>query len=540
MLFAVGVTGAPGPDDATDLVRQRLAQLAAPEPGVMNGVHSAAPLVLRSFYQSRAFALAWSDRTAQALVAMIADAPSHGLDPADYLLPDVSALPGLATLTGTTRVDADLLLTEAFLRLAYHYRFGKVDPHSIETTWNYARSVSPGGPFKALERILHAEDFAAQFTQEMGHGPVYEAMRALLARYRELAASGGWTMLPQGPTLHPNDVDPRVLALRWRLAAEGYPGTAEPGAEPNRFDPGLVNAAQAFQRTHGLTTDGVVGKATLAALNVPVAERIDQIRVNLERLRWVLVDRTPRFIVVNIAGFRVYYIEHDSPKWSARAVVGRPYRATPLFRASVKYLVLNPDWTVPPTILRKDVLPALQHDPGYLVDHQMDVIDAKGRPIDSSDFDWTRYAHASFPYEIRQRPGPTNPLGRIKFIFPNEHFVYLHDTPAQNLFDQPDRTFSSGCIRVEHPLELADILLASKPGWDRAAIEAAIATNATRTVALDKTMPVFVLYLTVVAFDEGHDFAFYRDAYRRDAQLLAALDAGFTYVPPAGMPAPGA
>jgi L,D-transpeptidase YcbB len=529
-------SAAPAHDDGAERLRQRLELLTTTEPNDGAVVRFAAPSVLHGFYQSRDFAFAWNDDTARALIAMVTDAQSHGLDPADYLVQQLAALPPLSTLPGSMRDDADLLLTEAFLRFAYHCRFGKVDPNSIETTWNYARYVSPGGPFVALNRILGAADFSGQFMQEMGHGPVYDAMRLLLARYRVFAADGGWQELVLGPTLHPDDEGPRVTALRKRLTAEGYQASpATPDAAP-RFDPALVAAVQVFQRTHGLDDDGLVGKRSLEALNVSVGDRIEQIRVNLERLRWVLIDRAPRFIVVNIAGFRVYYIEDDMPKWSARAVVGRPYRATPVFHAEMKYVVLNPDWIVPPTILRKDVLPAMHEDRAYLTEHRMEVIDAKRRFIDPSSIDWSLYPSTRFPYQIRQRPGPTNSLGRIKFVFPNPHFVYLHDTPAKELFEKPDRVFSSGCIRVENPLELAGILLQSKPGWDRAAIEAAIATEVTRTVFLDETIPVLLLYLSVVAFDNGREFAFYRDVYRRDAQLRAALDQDFVYVPPDGMP----
>jgi L,D-transpeptidase YcbB len=541
LLILVVVAGWPAGaarahDDGAERLRQRLESLTTTEPNDGAAVSFAAPSVLHGFYQSRDFTLAWNEDTARALVAMVADAQSHGLDPADYLVSNLSELPPLSTLAGSARDDVDLLLTEAFLRFAYHCRFGKVDPTSIETTWNYARYVSVGGPFVALNRILAADDFSRQFTQEMGHGSVYEAMRALLARYRGFAAAGGWQPLDAGPTLHPGDVSARVAALRLRLTAEGYAADAASLDMQNGFDPELVTAVQAFQRTHGLADDGLVGKRSLEALNVPVDERIDQIRVNLERLRWVLTERVPRFVVVNIAGFRVYFIEHDMPKWSARAVVGRPYRETPVFRAEMQYVVLNPDWTVPPTILYKDVLPAMHTDPAYLTDHQMDILDAKGGIVDATGIDWSRYPHARFPYMIRQRPGPTNSLGRIKFVFPNTHFVFLHDTPAKNLFDKPDRTFSSGCIRVENPLELAELLLQSKPGWDRPAIEAAIATDVTQTVFLAEPVPVLLVYLSVVAFDDGRDFAFYRDVYRRDAQLRDALDAAFVYVPPAGMP----
>ena len=232
----------------------------------------------------------------------------------------------------------------------------------------------------------------------------------------------------------------------------------------------------------------------------------------------------------------MYYVEDSKATWTTRAVVGKPYRKTPVFRAEMKYLVLNPDWTVPPTILRKDVLPKMVKDPSYLADHNMDVVDNSGCAVDPKSVDWKRYPAATFPYIIRQRPGPTNSLGLVKFIFPNPHFVFLHDTPSRDLFEKTDRSFSSGCIRIENPLDLAEILLRNKPEWNRAAIDAAIAEGTSKTIYLDQPIPVLVMYLTAIAFDDGRDFAFYRDVYERDAALSKALNAGFVYVPPKGMP----
>jgi murein L,D-transpeptidase YcbB/YkuD len=264
-------------------------------------------------------------------------------------------------------------------------------------------------------------------------------------------------------------------------------------------------------------------------LNVPVEGRVDQLRVNLERLRWVARDEEPRFVAVNIAGFTVYYVENERVEWSARAVVGRTYRQTPVFRAPMTYLVLNPDWTVPPTILRKDTLPALRQDPNYLAENHMDVVDAMGRPIDASSIDWTRYPGERFPHYLRQRPGPWNALGRIKFIFPNDHFVFLHDTPTKALFERSERTFSSGCIRVERPFELAEILLRDQPPWTADELRRQVETGATKTVSLRRPVPVLVLYLTAIAADDQEAFRFHRDIYGRDAAVLAALDAPPVY-----------
>jgi murein L,D-transpeptidase YcbB/YkuD len=282
--------------------------------------------------------------------------------------------------------------------------------------------------------------------------------------------------------------------------------------------------------------DSVVGRKTLAALNVPAAARVDQLRINLERLRWVMRDREPRFVAVNIAGFSVYYIEGDDLLWSARAVVGRPYRQTPVFRAEMTYLVFNPDWTVPPTILRNDTLPAIRKNAAYLDENHMDVVNATGRPIDPATIDWTRYPPERFPYYIRQRPGPWNALGRVKFIFPNDHFVFLHDTPTKALFERSERTFSSGCIRVERPFELAEIVLRGQAPWDAAEIARQVDTGETKTVFLQRPVPVLVLYLTAVSVDGGEVLQFFGDVYDRDSAVLAALDAPPTYTAPAMPP----
>jgi murein L,D-transpeptidase YcbB/YkuD len=209
-------------------------------------------------------------------------------------------------------------------------------------------------------------------------------------------------------------------------------------------------------------------------------------------------------------------------------MVGRPYRQTPIFRADMKYLVLNPDWTVPPGILRNDKLPAIRKDPSYLQRQNMDVVDAKGNVVDPSTIDWSQ----RFTYMLRQRPGPSNALGRVKFMFPNPHFVFLHDTPSRELFAREERTFSSGCIRVENPLELAEIVLKPNDGWSMEKLRQVVDSGVTQTVSLKEPLPVLILYLTATAFDEGREFTFYRDVYGRDGAVLDALNAGFVYSAP--------
>ena len=286
-------------------------------------------------------------------------------------------------------------------------------------------------------------------------------------------------------------------------------------------------ALKRFQARHFLTPDGAVGPATRRELNVGVAQRIDQIRVNLERARWVLHQSAEGdFVIVDVAGFEVRYVRDHAVIWKTRAQVGQPYRQTPIFRSAIDEVVLNPTWTVPPGILGKDLLPAMRRDPSYLEKRGLRVIDRNGRPVDQASIDFARYSGANFPFMIRQDPGPTNALGRVKIMFPNPYLVYLHDTPSQALFEREHRAFSSGCIRTERPFELVELLLASPERWSRPMIDAAVATGTTRTVRLPKPVPVLILYWTVDRDDQGA-IIFKPDPYGRDPKLLKALDRSF-------------
>jgi murein L,D-transpeptidase YcbB/YkuD len=275
-----------------------------------------------------------------------------------------------------------------------------------------------------------------------------------------------------------------------------------------------------FQDRHGLTADGALGPATLAVLNVPVGARIDQIRANLERARWVLYDPRSDFIVVNIPGFQAYAIRSGEVVWKSRVVVGKPYTQTPVFSANMTYAVVNPTWTVPLNIARSETLPALRRNPGYLASHNMDAFGSGGKAVDPTTVNWS--AATASQYRFVQRPGPDNALGYMKFMFPNGHDVYLHDTPSRNLFEKDARAFSHGCIRVDDIHGLAELLL----GWDRAKLDAAIATGRTQTVLLDKPLLVMLLYWTVQADDQGR-VIFFPDIYGRDPAVIAALAAPF-------------
>lgn len=524
VLLALLLSAAASADEA---LRARAEALAV-EPRI-DGVAVADPWFLIRFYERREFSPAWeSEAKRDALLAALSRSAEHGLDPDDYHIGLLRAHDAGAHEDPTLDdVHFELLASDALARYAFHLRFGKVNPEALEPSWNFSRTLEGTSPIAVFQRLVDAEDVSAEVEALAPQEARYAELKAALAAYRELERAGGWTQL-EGGTLRPGMRDARVPALRERLRAEGYLDF-DPSPDPELFDPALEAAVRAFQRLHGLEADGVVGTRSIAALNVPVEARIDQLRVNLEGLRWIFRDLEERYIIANIARFQVSLIEDGQRVWTTRAVVGRPYRQTPSFRAQMTYLVLNPTWTVPPGILRSDLLPELRLDPEALGRRNMIVLDTSGRVIDPAAVDW----HApSFPYMLRQEPGPDNALGRVKFMFPNPHHVYMHDTPSRELFARADRTFSSGCIRLEHPLELAELLLGETGRWDRAAIDAALAAGEPRTITLPRPLTVLLIYATAVP--EDGELYLLPDVYGRDARVLRALEEPFEFVPPAG------
>lgn len=493
----------------------------------IGGQQIAATTVLPAFYAARDFAPAWSDpKRFSELLDVLESAETHGLTPDDYYY---TALAGWPDDPVPARLAArDVLATEALIRYGYHLHFGKIDAASLDPDWNLTRRLQNVEPVKVLEQAVAAPDLEEFLATRLEPDvPFYTRLRAALARYREIAAAGGWPAVPEGPTLRPGDSDPRIAALRKRLSVMDSILAAK-SADTHLYDSDLEAAVKRFQARHGLDADGIAGERTVAAMNVPVEVRIDQIRASLERTRWVFRDLESRFLVVNIAGFEAYLIEDGKAAWRSRVQVGIPYRKTPVFKKKMTYLVLGPTWTVPPTILREDIVPKIKQDPGYLARKDMVLLDRDGKLVDISDLDMNAVSADNFPYTVRQEPGPKNALGRIKFMFPNKHYVYLHDTPSQSLFNRAERTTSSGCIRVEKPLSLAAELLHDQAGWSEPEIEARIEKASNETVTLTDPIMVFLMYWTSVPGEDG-DVNFFSDVYLRDQAVLDGLKAPFRF-----------
>jgi murein L,D-transpeptidase YcbB/YkuD len=510
-------------DPVVEAVRERVEALSADGRLSVEGANLSATRSLGTLYELHGFQPFWDSARLAKLLDLVRASAADGLTPADYHLATLERLAGRIERTPLDAAQLDLLATDAYAELLYHLYFGKVDPVAIDSRWNFERrEMKQEDAVQIVLDGISGADVASAITGARPDHWMYRSMVEALAAYRRIELAGGWPIIPDGPALRLGVSDPRVAALRTRLSASGD-DPAESTGDVN-FDATLEAALKRFQVRHFLAPDGAVGPATRRELNVSVAQRIDQIRVNLERARWVLHQSTDgAFVIVDVAGFEVRYVRDRAVIWRSRAQVGQSYRQTPIFRSAIDEVVLNPTWTVPPGILGKDILPAVRRDPAYLEKRGLRVIDRNGRPVDQAGIDFAKYTGATFPFMIRQDPGPTNALGRVKMMFPNPYLVYLHDTPSQALFEREQRAFSSGCIRTERPLELAELLLANPDKWSRATIETAVASGTTRTIRLPNPVPVLILYWTVDRDDQGA-IVFKPDPYGRDPKLLKALD----------------
>ena len=522
----------PAPAEGDPLAQAIAAELdawtTAAEPTI-HGERIALPERVQEFYARRGFRAAWSNaRNAEQAHRALAESYAEGLDPKDYHLPVLNELSGpiaSALATDAVRAQYDVLLTEALLRLAYHLSFGKVDPQTFDAQWNYGRTLASMDVSRKVEEALAAEDIYQRVEALRPTHSLYTGLRRELARYRAAAESPQPT-IAAAPKLRPGASDPRVPVLRARLIASGDLDQSAT-SDSLDYDAALEAAVRSFQQRMGLANDGVIGADTIAELNVPVADRITQLRVNLDRGRVLLQDLPDEFVVVNIAAFNVYYVRGQQVVWQSRAQVGKPYRRTPIFRSEISYVVFNPTWTVPPGIIEHDILPAAQHDPASITRKGLRVLDAQGQELDPATIDWSRYRSGHIPYTLRQDPGPSNALGRVKLMFPNPYQVYLHDTPSQGLFERSDRAFSSGCVRVERALELTELVLDDPEHWSAPSIASAVEQGALRNVTLKRRIPVLLAYWTAWVDPQGR-MNFRRDLYGQDAKWAQALEARFT------------
>jgi murein L,D-transpeptidase YcbB/YkuD len=530
------VTAVAAADEASlrEAIRMEIEHLRSSDRLSVGDVDIASGDLLAEVYERRGFTPAWPDAgDLDAMINLVRDTRRDGLDPSDYHLVELEQVNAMLAsgrvLDDQEQAALDIGMTDSLIRLGYHQRFGKVNPHDLDPIWNFDRALNGRDPAAVVLEAMEASSLTEFRDAVFPRTWMYRQLQAALDTHVRLAEAGGWPVVPDGPTLRPGESDSRLSAIANRLRVTGDLA-ADASVDTAVFGRALEMAVRAFQERHGLDADGILGPATLRAMNVTIDRRIEQLRVNLERGRWVLDNLEDDFILVNIAGFRVYLYRDREVDWTSRVVVGRTYRKTPLFRDEMKYVVFNPTWTVPYSIATKDILPQVQRDIQYLANGNYVVRDRNGDAVDPESVDWASLSRGNFPYTFVQQPGVSNALGEIKFMFPNEYAIYLHDTPGKGLFDRASRTFSSGCVRVEHPFDFA-LQLMGPDGWDAERIEAERQTRETKSIFLGTPMPVLLLYWTAEVGDDGR-VRFYEDVYERDRVVLDALDADFRFAPP--------
>jgi L,D-transpeptidase YcbB len=509
-------------DSAADLIRSWLGPAGVP------GGQLLAPSATSRFYAARGYSPAWGrdaalEQGAAELVEALHGLVGDGLDPASCGLGAVQA--ALARLTAdapsppvTDDAALELRLTDAFLACAGELLHGRVDARALYPGW----TVPPRTRDLAavLAGALERGDIAGALADVAPASTDYRQLRKALQRYRVIAAAGGWGPLVGTRTLRPGDRGDDVARLRRRLSLEQ---PVPPGG--GVYDAVLDSAVQAYQRRRGLEADGVVGTATRAELDVTVTDRIRQIGLNLERLRWLPADLGAAYVEVLVPAFELRVIQEQRVVLAMRVIGGRADWPTPVFSAALSSVVFDPYWDIPARIMWSEVIPKVRRDPGYLDREGIRVLAGSGtavREIDPRSIDWAAARPSNFGYWLRQDPGPLNPLGHLELVAPNRFDVFLHDTPARELFQRPTRALSHGCVRLENAMALVTYLIRGDPAWTTDSIRKAAAAGVEQVAPLADTLPLYVMYRTAWVDSLGA-IEFRPDVYGEDARLARAM-----------------
>ncbi len=514
---------------------------------------------VHNFYEQRGFDPAFVDvsteqQNVRAALTELCAAEEHGLNRADYLtealqqsIEQAFAEDAPSDSVRTRRLAAlDVALASTLLDYTSDVITGRVNPTDFGDSWQ--TPVHTIDPARMLAQAVADDSLGSISERVSSTHPEYAALREELSRYRSIASQGGWATVSQGEALTEGATGERVEAVVRRLAASGdldstmlvdsqalndtttlsETTTADDSRSPSdstlEYDERIAEAVRSFQQRHGLETDGVVGESVIQAMNVPADERARQIELNLERWRWIPAQLGGRYIYVNIPAFELHAFEDGTEQMSMAVVVGEEYddQATPVFSDTMEYVVFNPYWNIPQSIAEEEILPNAREDDGYLEQNRYEIAtswseDAEVVPPTPENLDMVE----SGRYRLRQQPGPQNALGRIKFMFPNEFNIYLHDTPEDYLFERAQRAYSHGCIRVERPVELGDFVFTSDE-WDADDIRSAIDSGERQIQNLQSPLPVYILYWTAFVDAEGR-MNFREDLYGSDDELDEAL-----------------
>ena len=472
-------------------------------------------------YQATAYQYIWQNKKSitQALDALNF-AWQEGLTPEDYHVDILNQMAkNLEQHLNTLKFD--VLLTDAIMTYASHLIRGKVNPNLLSDTWNYELfSVAPQTAAELLLTHINNETVTQGLEALKPKLPQYNLLKQKLAFYSTIVLQKQPAIALENNVLKPGQHDVAISAIRERLQQLSLLAKNEDYSVDNVYRSDIVKAIKQLQKTNQLSADGVIGKDTLTVLNISAADRIETLKVNLERIRWVENSLSNNFLIVNIAGFELYLYQDGVLSWKSNVVVGKHYTKTPIFKGKMSYIMINPTWTVPRSIAR-GMIGKIKNNPNYLAEKDFMVVDNMRNPVDVQQIDWSSMSQKNFPYWFVQRPSASNALGQIKFMLPNKHAIYLHDTPAKSLFNREQRAFSHGCVRVDQPFKLAENILSDDEVWTAENLQAVVDSAETTRVNLNKPLDVLFMYWTASQNKDG--FHFYPDIYQRDKVLLEAL-----------------
>ncbi|MDQ7074759.1 MAG: L,D-transpeptidase family protein [Gammaproteobacteria bacterium] len=485
------------------------------------------PNTLKQLYQQRHYQPIWFDQTglkpeAKELLVALSIADEEGLSQHDYHRLGIQWRSFSGKNKPRLQAEQELLLSDAFFGLANHLYSGIFTATESDGNWHIdAPKFDAQALLTALQQGHSIKELLRALTPPH---PGYRALRSSLARYRRIESAGGWPPIARGSAIRLGAKDPRLNNLRDRLLISGDL-TLSAEINNNVYDKTLQQAVKNFQQRMGLEPDGKLGPQTLHALNTPVSKRIEHIQLNMVRWHWLPRELGKKHIFVNTVSFELDLIDNYRPALNMKAIVGKTYRSTPAFSEKLTHFVLNPSWYIPANILRKDILPEVKKNRDYLQWKNIHVQKVKGDKVEEiplEKVEWTEFFSNKSPYRLRQSPGKHNALGQVKFYMPNPYGIYLHDTPSRKLFQKTVRTFSSGCIRLEHPLALAAYLLKDEAQWNQAKLHKAVSQKQTRWVKLSNPISVYLTYFT--SWVDGSGQAHFRqDMYKRDRKLQQKL-----------------
>ncbi|SCC58531.1 Murein L,D-transpeptidase YcbB/YkuD [Chitinophaga costaii] len=483
---------------------------------------------VRDFYAKREYHYAWVDHdslTEQAgnFMNMVRTDPALGNDTSglqskslDALYNDVGVDSGKVHPGDPRIAQLEMMLTAHFFLYADKIWGGRTSDSTKGLDWYIPRKKLDMASL--LQSVISQK--SGSFTSDEPVNRQYKLLRDELKKLADVDKAGQWdTIAVSKNILKPGQQSPVVTSVKIKLHALGDLPDADTSAS---FTPALDSALRNFEDRMGLKVDGQITPAVVKALNVPLKNRMEQILVNMERLRWVPADPSGDYLLVNIPAYKLYVYEDGKLAWNCNVVVGKPGGSTVIFTKKMQYVVFSPYWNVAPGILAHEVLPAVKRNPGYLARENMEVVTGTGKPVSGVNFN--KYSGSNFPYIIRQKPGGKNSLGKVKFLFPNEYNIYLHDTPSKGLFNATDRSFSHGCIRVQEPEKLANWVLRKDSLWNADKIHTAMNAGKEKYVQLkgDEQVPVYISYFTAFVDSQGR-LNMRSDVYGHDAELAKLL-----------------